>query len=86
MIARTPLAEVVKQRADEEQIRPIDSPRMGRRLHRGLHEVAVDGELMHGVALGRTAHDVPSRQQSAPEVCLVQCLPHRDSGTTGAEQ
>ena len=47
------LADVVEQCGDEEQVRPLHPASERTRVRRRLHEVPVDGEAMHGIALGR---------------------------------
>ena len=53
---------------------------------RGLHQVAVDGPAVHGVALRAAAHPLPVRQQPGDQALGLQRLPDRDGGLAGAEQ
>ena len=47
------LADIVQQRAQKQQIRPLHLALVPRGLHGRLHQVAVHGESVHGVALRR---------------------------------
>ena len=58
------LADVVQQRGDEQQVGPVHLADQRGRLHRGLDQVPVDAEPVHGVALRAVPHQVPLRQQA----------------------
>ena len=77
VVTRPPLADVVQQRADEQQVRTADGAGQPGGVGGGLGEVPVDGEAVVRVAL-RTVPDVlPVRQQALEQTDLVQRLQHR---------
>ena len=80
------LADVVQQRADEEQVGPVDLAGVGGGAGRRLAQVPVDGEPVVGVALRPAADRRPLGQQADEQALLVEGLEHRDGGPPGAEQ
>ena len=86
VIARIALADVVQEGADEEEVGSADVADQHRRLRCGLHQVAIDGEAMEGVALRPVAHCGPFGQDAGDEVVLVERLHRRHRRRTGAEQ
>ena len=61
VVARPALADVVQQRADQQQVGPVDVAGQLGGGGRGLDQVPVDGEPVPRVALRQRAHPVPLR-------------------------
>ena len=70
------LADVVDERADEQQVGPSHRRRQRRRLHDGFDEVAVDGEAVEGVALRAVLDRGRLRHQLGPQAAVVERLEH----------
>ena len=68
------LADVVQERADEEEVRPIDAVGQLGGERGGLQEVTVDGEGVVGVALRLVAHRRPLRNEAHQQAVLVERL------------
>ena len=66
VVAGPALADVVQQRADHEQVGPVDPVGQRRRVGRGLAQVPVDGEAVVGVALRPRRAPAPTRAGCAP--------------------
>src|SRR5690606_32681584 len=86
VVAGPALADVVQERAHEGEVGAGDVAGEGGGARGGLHEVAVDGEPVHGVALGAVADAFPVGQQPDDQSGLVERLPDADGGGPGAEQ
>jgi hypothetical protein len=76
------LAEVVEERADEQQVGAFDPSSEGLRARRGLHQVPIHGELVERVALRAAAHGRPFGDQTGHEVVLIEGL--KDADRRGA--
>jgi len=70
--AGSALPDVVEEGRHHQQVRPGDVTLVLGCLDRRLNQVAVDGEPVHRVALRRTAHHVPPRDQAGHDASLVQ--------------
>ena len=86
VVARVALAEVVEQRAEHEQVGPLDPVGERGGVGRRLPQVPVDGEAVVGVALRAAAHRRPLRQQAHEDAALVERLEHVDRPVPLAEQ
>ena len=86
VVAGPALADVVQQGGGQQQVGPVHPAGEPGGLHGGLHQVAVDGEAVHGVALRPAAHPLPVGHQPGDQPLGLQGLPHRDGGLAGAEQ
>ena len=85
VIAREPLADVVQEGADEEEVRPFDGVgELGGQCG-GLQEVTVDGVGVVGVALGLVADGRPLGDQPHQQTVLVEGLDLVDGGTAEAQ-
>ena len=72
VVAREALADVVQERADEEQVGPLDRVGQLGGQRGGLEEVPVDGEGVVGVALRLVAHGGPLGDQANQQAVLVE--------------
>ena len=61
VVARQSLADVVQQRADQQQVGSHDPSRERSSLDGHLDQVSIDGEAMDGVALRQCAQPLPPR-------------------------
>ncbi len=86
VIARVPLAEVVEQRPEQQQVGTIDPAGEGGGVGGRLPEVAVDGEAVVGVALRAAAHGRPLREQPHEDPPLVERFEHVDRPVPLAEE
>ncbi len=86
VVARVPLAQVVQPGTDEQQVGTGDASRELRRLGRRLHQVAIDGEGVEGVALRLVAHRRPLREDARDQVVLIERLEHLDRLMAGTEE
>jgi hypothetical protein len=86
VIPGEPLADVVQERADEEQIGPFDPVGQLGGERRGLQQVPVDGVRVVRVALGLVAHGGPLGNEAHQEPVLVERFDLVDGGTTQPEQ
>ena len=86
VVAGEALADVVQQRADQEEVGPLDRVGQPRRQGRGFEQVPVDGEGVVGVALGLVAHGGPLGDQPDQQAVLVEGLELVDGGAARAEQ
>ncbi len=86
VVAWVALADVVQQRADEQQVGTVDLAGVVGGVRRGLEQVPVDGEAMHRVVLCPAAHRVPFRDQRAQQPGEIERFEHRDGRSTGTEQ
>ena len=72
VIARKALADVVQQRADEEQVGPLDVADELGGVGGRLAQVPVDGEAVIGVALRLVPHRSPLWEQPHEHAVLVE--------------
>ena len=86
VVAREPLADVVEQRADEQEVRAFDPIGQAGGIGGGFEQVPVDGVRVVGVALRFVAHGGPLRDESHQEAVLVERLDLVDGGVTEGEQ
>ncbi len=86
VVAREPLADVVQQGADEEEVGPFDVLGQSGGQCGGLEQVPVDGEAVVGVALRLVAHGGPFGQEPHEETVLVERLDLVDGGRALGEQ
>ena len=86
MITRVPLADVVQERAEHQQVGSGDPIRQVRRVRSRLPQVPIDGEAVVGVALRLGPHRRPFGQQPGEEVTLVERLEHGNGTVTFEEQ
>ena len=77
MIARLRLADVVQERAHEEEVRTTHITQVIRRLSRRLHEMPVHAIEVHGTSLRRRPHNSPLRKEPHDESLLIKRFPHR---------
>ncbi len=80
------LADVVQQRAEQQQVRPGDASAQAGRAGRGLQQVPVDRVPVDGVVLGAEAHRVPLGQQPDQQADLVEGLQDGHRSVPGTEQ
>ena len=78
VVTRPALPNVVQQRTNEQQIGPGDVAGRGGRPGRGLHQMPVDGEGVHGIALRPVTDPFPVRQHPDDQSGLVERLPDPD--------
>ena len=74
VVARKPLADVVQERADEEQVGAFHRVGQLSGQRRRFEQVPVDGEGVVGVALGLVADGTPLGYQAAHQAVLVERL------------
>ena len=86
VVPRVPLAEVVEERAEHEEVGPRDPVGELGRVGRRLPQVPVDGVAVVGVALGPGPDGRPLGQQARDQVPLVQRLEHGDGVVALQEQ
>ena len=86
VVARPALADVVQQGGEQQQVGAGDPPGQPGRGRRGLGEVPVDGEAVHGVALRLRPHALPLRQQPDEQPGVVERLQRRYGARAGGEQ
>jgi hypothetical protein len=86
VVAGPSLADVVQQRAEQQQVGAGDAPGERGRAGGGLGQVPVDGEAVVAVALRPAADLGPLRQQAHQQPGLVEVLEHRDGGGAGGQQ
>ncbi len=86
VVSRVPLAEVVEERADEQEVGAFDAAGQGLGARRGLHQVTVHGELVERVALRAAADGGPLGDETGHEVLLVEGLEDADRRLAGAEE
>ena len=77
MIARPRLADVVQERAHEEEVRATHLTQVIRGLGRRLHEMPVHAIQVHGTPLRCRPHSSPLRKEPHDESLLVERFPHR---------
>ena len=80
------LADVVDQRAEQQQVRPRHRGRQPGRVGDGLHEMPVDRPHVRGVARRQVPHRTPLGEQPAPQVRAVQRFHDVHQSTTAAQQ
>jgi hypothetical protein len=80
VVAGVPLADVVQQRADQQQIGARDIAGQTAGLRSGLHQVPVHGEAVDGIVLGLDSDHRPFRDEVGHQPGLVQLLEHDDPG------
>ncbi len=86
VVAGPPLADVVQEGGDQEQVGAVDAAGEGGGADGGLHEVPVDGPGVDGVALGAAVDTFPVGQQPGDDPLRLQGLPDGDGGLARAEQ
>ena len=78
VIAGVPLAEVVEQRAEHEQVGSAHAVSELGRVRRGLPEMSIDREAVVGVALRTRTDRSPFGEQTRNEVALIERFQHGD--------
>ena len=78
VVARVPLAEVVEQRADDEEVGALDPSGQVGGVGGRLPQVPVDGEAVVGVALRPAAHGRPLGEDLHQQAALIERLEARD--------
>lgn len=86
VVAGVALADVVEERADDEQVGSVDPTCERGGLHRGLHEVPWPTVSGGRRCAGVSSAPGPTRTQSYEEALLVECLDHGDRRRAGEEQ
>ena len=86
VVAGQALAQVVEQRAHEQQVGPGDLADQLARLGHGLEEVAVHREPMEGVALRTAAYQLPLGEHPTQQAVPVERLELLERGPAAAEQ
>ena len=86
MVAVASLADVVEQRAQQQQVGPRNSTRQGRGLDRSFDEMAIDGVAMQGIVLPAIANAFPLRNQSRHQTGLIERFEHDERRPAGTEQ
>ena len=86
VVAGQALADVVQERADQQQVGPVHLAGVGGRLVGGLDQVPVQGEAVHRVVLRQAAHPGPLRQPGVDQAVPVAGLPGGQQARAGAEQ
>ena len=86
VVAGKTLAEIVQERAEEEEVGSGDLAGQHARLRHTLEEVPVDGEAVERVALGPAAHGVPLGEVARDHAVAVEALEHRHQGVVRTEQ
>ena len=80
------LADVVQERADEQQVRSRHLADQIGGLGRRFQQVAVDGPAMHRIVLGGEANRIPFRHEPDKQPSLVERFEDRHRPVSGAEQ
>ena len=86
VVAWVPLADVVEERAEHEQVGPVRAGHEGRGVGARLHEVPIDREAVVRVALRLAPHRLPLGEDVDPEPHLVERLDDGDGAVSGEEQ
>ena len=86
VVTRVALADVVEQRAHQQQVGPVHPVDETGRLRGRLHQVPVDGEAVVGVALGPGSARLPLRDHEHEQPHVVEVLDDRDGRWSGCEQ
>ncbi len=80
------LADVVKEPAEQQQVRSAHGSGEGCCAGRRLHQMPVDGEAVVGVALRPIADRFPLREVPHPDAALVKRLDGGDGRAPGGQQ
>ena len=86
VVAGATLAQIVQQRAHQQEIGPAHRSHVVGGARDRLEQVTVDGEAVERVALRLAAHAVPLGQVVHEQPVLVEQLDHRHHGVAAAEQ
>ena len=86
VVAGVPLADVVEQRTEHQQIGPTDTIRQLGRVRRRLPQVTIDGEAVIGVSLRARSDLLPLGQHATDQTTLVEGLDHRDRSMAFQQQ
>ncbi len=86
VVAREPLADVVQEGPDQEEVGPIDGVGEAGRQCGGLEQMTVDGVGVVGVALGLVPDGGPFGNQADEQSVLVERLDLVDGGPAESEQ
>ena len=86
VVTRAALAQVVQERADQQEVGPTDPTHAFARACHRLQEVPVDGEAVERVALRPEPHRVPLGQELHQQSVLVEELELRHRGVAAAQQ
>ena len=86
VIARIPLAEVVHQRAQQQQVGTTDGAYVLGGVGDGLQQVPVDGVGVERIALRQAAHRAPLGQVAAEQPVSLECLHRVHQRLAGPEQ
>ena len=86
VVTGKPLADVVQQGAEQQQVGAVHLAGVPAGLVGGLHEVPVEGVAVHRVVLGQAAQPGPLGQPAVDQPVPVAGLPGRHQAGTGAEQ
>ena len=86
VVTRKALADVVQERAHQQEVRSCDRARQERGLRDRLEQVAIDGVAMERVALRFAANRFPLGEDASDKAEVIEGLEHGDHRLTAAEQ